>query len=123
MISARANLLPPIIVGTPIAVLVGALVVIIGAQTPFLFYFVLCYFASIIAPIIFVNYRIGVWLLVFLLPFIDTQLVPRNVFGITGLNPVNILLVLTLLPLFVSFLAGRGVIQFVHLPRPFLAYV
>src|SRR5262245_9898106 len=127
MISARSNLehiLPPIIVGTPIAVLVGALVAIIGGQTPFLFYFVLFYFALIIiAPIIFVNYRIGVWLLVFLLPFLDTQLVPRNVFGITGFNPINILLMLTLSPLFVSFLSWRGAITLVHLPRPFLAYI
>ena len=120
MISARSNLdhiLTAIIVGIP-AVLVGALVAIIGGPVPFLFYF-----TSIVAPIIFVNYRIGVWLLVFLLPFASTQLIPREVLGITGFNPVNSLLMLTLLSLFVSFLAGRGVIQLVHLPRPFLAYV
>ena len=68
------------------------------------------------------TYRIGVWLLVFLLPFASTQLIPREVLGITGFNPVNVLLILTLLSLFVPFLAGRGVIQRVHLPRQFLAY-
>src|SRR5262245_9571413 len=106
MISARSNLddiLTAIIVGIP-AVLVGAGVAIIGGQTPFLFYVIL-----IVAPIIFVDYRIGVWLLVFLLPLANTQLVPRNVLGITGFNPVNGLLMFTLLSLFVSFLAGRGV--------------
>ena len=120
MISARSNLdhiLTAIIVGTP-AVLVGALVAIIGGPVPFLFYF-----TSIVAPIIFVNYRIGVWLLVFLLPFASTQLIPRDVLGMTGFNPVNGLLMLTLFSLFVSFLTGREVIQLVHLPRPFLAYV
>src|SRR5262245_51428140 len=120
MISARSNLdhkLTAIIVGTP-ALLVGALVAIIGGQTPFLFYFI-----SIVAPIIIVNYRIGVWLLVFLLPFAHTQLVPREILGITGFNPVNSLLMLTLLSLFVSVLTERGVIQLVRLPAPFLAYV
>src|SRR5262245_47198274 len=119
MINARSNLdhiRTAIIVGTP-ALLVGALVAIIGGQTPFLFYVI-----SIVAPLIFVNYRIGVWLLVFLLPFAATQLVPHEVLGITGLNPVNSLLTLTLLSLFVSLLAGRGVIQLVHLPRLFLVY-
>ena len=120
MISARSNfdhILTAIIVGTP-AVLVGGLVAIIGGH--FLF---IVYFASIVAPIILINYRIGVWLLVFLLPFASTQLIPREVLGIQGFNPVNGVLMLTLLSLFVSFLAGRGVIQLVHLPRRFLAYV
>ena len=120
MISARSNfdpILTAIIVGTP-AVLVGGLVAIIGGH-------ILCiiYFASIVVPIIVINYRIGIWLLVFLLPFAATQLIPREVLGIRGLNPVNGVLMLTLLSLFVSFLAERGVIQLVHLPRRFLAYV
>ena len=120
MISARSNfdhILTAIIVGTP-AVLVGGLVAIIGGHILFI-----VYFASIVAPIIVINYRIGIWLLVFLLPFAATQLIPREVLGIQGFNPVNGVLMLTLLSLFVSFLAGRGVIQLVHLPRRFLAYV
>ena len=120
MISARSNfdhILTAIIVGIP-AVLVGGLVAIIGGHILFI-----VYFASIVAPIIVINYRIGVWLLVFLLPFAATQLIPREVLGIRGFNPVNGVLMLTLLSLFVSFLAGRGVIQLVHLPRRFLAYV
>ena len=120
MISARSNfdhILTAIIVGTP-AVLVGGLVAIIGGQILFI-----VYFASIVAPIIVINYRIGVWLLVFLLPFAASQLIPREVLGIQGFNPVNGVLMLTLLSLFMSFLAGRGVIQLVHLPRRFLAYV
>jgi O-antigen ligase len=120
MIGARSNLhhiQTAIIAGIP-AVLAGGLVAIIGGQIPFLFYFI-----SIVAPIILVNYRIGVWLLVVLLPFASTQLIPREVLGIQGFNPVNGILMLTLLSLFVSFLAGRGVIQLVHLPRRFLAYV
>ena len=120
MISARSNfdhILTAIIVGTP-AVLVGGLVAIIGGHILFI-----VYFASIVAPIIVINYRIGVWLLVFLLPFAATHLIPRQVLGIQGFNPVNGVLMLTLLSLFASFLAGRGVIQLVHLPRRFLAYV
>jgi O-antigen ligase len=120
MISARSNydhILTAIIVGTPV-LLVGGLVAIIGGHIPFI-----VYFASIVAPIIVINYRIGVWLLVFLAPFAASQLIPREVLGIQGFNPVNGVLMLTLLSLFVSFLAGRGVIQLVRLPRRFLAYV
>ena len=120
MMSARSNfdhILTAIIIGTP-AVLVGGLVAIIGG--PIL---LTLYFTSLVAPIIVINYRIGVWLLVLLLPFAATQLIPREVLGIQGFNPVNGVLMLTLLSLFMSFLAGRGVIQLVHLPRRFLAYV
>jgi len=120
MISAHANsnhTLTAILVAIP-ALLVGALIAFVGGTNPLIIYAVL-----ILAPIIVINYRIGVWLLVFVLPFASTRLIPREILGITGLNPVNMLLMLTLASLFTAFLAGRGVIQLVHLPRLLLAYV
>jgi O-antigen ligase len=46
------------------------------------------------------NYRIGVVLLVLLMPIANTSLFPHELFGITGLNPFNLLLLLTLMSYF-----------------------
>jgi hypothetical protein len=100
------------------AVLVGGLIAIVGGVIPFFLYSF-----SIAALMILSNYRLGVWLLVFLLPFATTQLIPRQVFGVTGLNPINGLLAVTLLSLCLTSLFGRRVMQFIHLPRVLLVYV
>jgi hypothetical protein len=113
----RADIFVATLVGI-LAVPVGGLIAIVGGEIPFLLYSF-----SITAAMILANYRNGIWLLVVLLPFASTQLIPRKVFGVTGLNPVNSLLVLTLLSLFMASLFRRGVIQFVHLPRALLVYV
>jgi O-antigen ligase len=42
------------------------------------------------------DFRIGAVVIVLLLPAYDTNLVPRSLMGITGLNPVNLLLAATL---------------------------
>ena len=113
----RADILFVILVGI-FAVLVGVLIAIVGGVIPFLVYSL-----PVAAAMIFFDYRIGVWLLVVLLPFASTQLVPRQVFGVTGLNPLNILLVLTLLSLFAASLLRRRVIRLVRLPRVLLVYI
>ncbi len=46
------------------------------------------------------NYRIGVVLLVLLLPIANTSLFPHELLGVTGLNPFNLLLLLTLMSYF-----------------------
>lgn len=43
------------------------------------------------------NYRFGLWFLVFLLPLSASAIFPREILGITGANPYNALLALTLL--------------------------
>jgi O-Antigen ligase len=113
----RADILVEILVGI-FAVLVGALIEIVGGVIP-----LLLYSFPVATTIILADYRKGVWLLVVILPFAETQLVPREVFGVTGLNPVNCLLMLTLLSLFVASLFRRGDILFVHLPRALLVYL
>lgn len=50
--------------------------------------------------LIIVNYRIGVWLLVFMLPISATTIFPHEMLGVTGLNPYNLIFLITL----VSFL-------------------
>lgn len=61
----------------------------------------------------FVDYRVGAVLLMVMLPVESSYLFPRSIFGITGFNPLNLLLLTTL----VSYLArGRNLKRF--LPRP-----
>ena len=53
--------------------------------------------AGAAAVAVLLDYRIGAILLVALLPVSSTSLFPRGLLGITGLNPVNMLLAATLL--------------------------
>ena len=46
------------------------------------------------------DFRAGVALLVVMMPIANSQVFPRSMFGITGLNPLNLLLVTTLLAFF-----------------------
>ena len=81
------------------------------------------YSLPIAAAVILANFRNGVWLLVLLLPFASTHLVPRQVFGVTGLNSENCLLVLTLSSLFLASLFNRGAVRFPYLPLTLLIYI
>jgi O-antigen ligase len=99
-------------------VLIGGVIAFLGEPAYTLFYF-----SFVFAAIIFANYRNGIWLLTLLLPFASTQLVPRELFGVVGLNPFNILFVLTLLSLFTASAFKREDIRFVSLPTTFWVYV
>lgn len=69
----------------------------------------------IAAVAVLVDYRVGAVLLIVLTPIAASDLFPHEMFGATGLNPLNLLLGATLL----SFLLrGRGVRGF--LPKPLL---
>jgi hypothetical protein len=85
-------------------------------------YFFLCCFI-VIAVVVFINHRNDIWLLTFLLPFYSTQQVPHQLFGMTGLNPLNCLFVLTLLSLFAASAFRREDIKFVSFPTTFCIYV
>ncbi|WGD54980.1 O-antigen ligase family protein [Bradyrhizobium sp. CB1650] len=100
------------------AALIGGVIAFLGELA-----YALLYFSLVFAVIIFANYRNGIWLLTLLLPFASTQLVPRELFGVVGLNPFNILFVLTLLSLFAASAFRREDIQFVSLPTTFWIYV
>ncbi|MBV9111227.1 MAG: O-antigen ligase family protein [Hyphomicrobiales bacterium] len=106
-------------------VFVGISAAMIGGTIAFLgdVAYALLYCSFVFALIIFANYRNGIWLLALLLPFASTQLVPRQLFGVIGLNPFNILFVLTLLSLFAASAFRREDINFVSLPTTFLIYV
>src|SRR6266478_7260361 len=85
----RADTLFLILIGIFAAIGCG-LTAMVGGAIPLVLYSL-----PIAAAVVLVNYRNGVWLLVLLLPFAATQMVPRQVFGVTGLNAENCLLVLT----------------------------
>ena len=71
--------------------------------------------AGAAAVAVLLDYRIGAILLVALLPVSGTALFPRGLMGITGLNPINLLLAATL----VAYLAkGRLEHPGPLLPRP-----
>ena len=60
-----------------------------------------------------IDYRIGAVLLVIMLPVESSYLFPHNVFGVTGLNPINMVLVATLIA---YLLRGYDLKRF--LPKP-----
>jgi hypothetical protein len=64
------------------------------------------------------DFRIGLVLLILLLPISSSQLFPHAMFGITGLNPLNLLLIGTLCACLLRGLSGGRLQQF--LPRPLL---
>jgi O-antigen ligase len=101
------------------AMIVGGLTAMVGGAIP-----LVVLMLPIAAAVVLANYQNGVWLLVLLLPFASTHLVPRQVFGVTGLNSENCLLVLTVSSLCLAALLSRGgSIRFPGLPPVLLVYV
>jgi len=89
-----------------IGVAIGELEALIAALT------VLASFA------VLADYRIGAVLLIVMLPVQSSYLFPHSVFGVTGMNPINFLLVATL----VSYVV-RGYELKRFLPRPLVWFV
>lgn len=75
------------------------------------------FFLTIVASCVTIaNFRLGVWFLVLLLPLSATSIFPRQMFGITGANPYNLLFALTLFALAAEQLAHR---RLASVPRPY----
>lgn len=74
--------------------------------------------AVIACVLILIDFRIGVVLLVVLMPLSYSQIFPRAIGGVTGLNPVNLLLMGTLGSYLLHATSDRSVSRFV--PRPLL---
>lgn len=55
------------------------------------------------AALTLVNYRVGLWFMIFLLPFSYMHLIPRNMFGIAGLNPLNVIIAGTIVSLMLAW--------------------
>jgi len=66
---------------------------------------------------VFLDFRVGAVLLMALLPIESSYIFPHSMFGFTGLNPINVLLVATLASYLVR---GRDIARFVPAPVAWL---
>jgi O-antigen ligase len=69
------------------------------------------------------DYRAGILLAMFLLPLSATSLLPRELFGITGFNPLNATLVMAVTAILFMVLFHRGDIAIPGTPRIFWVYL
>src|SRR4051812_1949641 len=68
------------------------------------------------------DFRVGVAMLVLMMPISQSYVFPHEMFGLTGLNPLNLLVVATLLALYMRWL-GHGMLKG-FVPRSlFLFYI
>jgi hypothetical protein len=65
---------------------------------------------------IFLDFRVGVVLLILLVPISRSALFPHAMFGITGANPLNLLVAVTLASYLLQALTGGGLRRFIPAP-------
>lgn len=73
--------------------------------------------------IVLVNYRFGVWLLVLLLPISVTNIFPHEILGITGLNPYNLIFLVTLFSFLFHAAWRRTFVPYLGFPSIWWAYL
>lgn len=111
-----APTLQPAAGGLVLAVVCGALIAAAGVNGLYL-----C--ASLLGgALILVDFRVGVVLLILLMPISESHVFPHQMFGITGLNPLNLLLIATLGAYLLKALFDGEVSRFVP-PRLWWLYV
>jgi hypothetical protein len=69
------------------------------------------------------DYRTGAMIALILLPLSATRLIPRELGGIKGLNPLNMVLAMSIGSLLLMLAFSNEKIRLPKLPRPFLIYV
>jgi len=80
-------------------------------------------FASLLACVfILLDFRVGVVLLIVLMPLSQSALFPHQMAGVTGLNPINVLLAATFVSYLLRALGDRGLKLFLP-PRLFWLYL
>lgn len=77
----------------------------------------------ILAGVAICRYSFGVWICVALLPLSATYLIGRQFFGITGLNPFNIILVATILSFIVTHVVRPEKAPWPRMPLIFWIFV
>lgn len=75
------------------------------------------------AVVTLMNYRVGIWFMIILLPFSHTVLIPRQMFGITGLNPLNAIVAGTILSLVLTSILRPKDFTLPHFRSLWLLYV
>jgi O-antigen ligase len=108
----------PVIAAVVLAVIGGALGISIALGEVQSFFVVI---SAIACAAVLFDFRVGAVLLLVLLPVAESAIFPRSLMGVTGLNPINLLLVTTL----VSFLlrGGRDAVRRFLPPRLLWLYI
>lgn len=101
-----------------VALFWGLALPVLGGIFPFILALSLLFSAAILF-----NYRIGVWLLVFLLPISVTNIFPHEMLGITGLNPFNLLFLVTLFSFLFHAAWTRTFVPYLGFPSIWWAYL
>lgn|ERR1700694_396239 len=99
--------------GVAIAVLGGLVVAILSAILA----------AVVVTVVTLVNYRVGLWFMIFLLPFSHTALIPHQMFGIAGLNPLNVIIAGTIGSLVLAWILRPKDFALPRLPYLWWLYV
>jgi O-antigen ligase len=72
--------------------------------------------ALVASVLILIDFRVGVILLILLMPISSSKIFPHQIFGVTGLNPVNMLLAATLGSYLLHALLDKSIGRFLHRP-------
>ncbi|HVL76015.1 MAG TPA: O-antigen ligase family protein [Noviherbaspirillum sp.] len=106
-----------IVVAVTVAILAGALSALFGGLVALIFFAVVSFMLFAIS-----DYRAGILIAMVLLPLSASRLVPREMLGITGLNPLNVTLAMAGLSVAFMWLFQRHRMAVPRIPRPFLLY-
>jgi hypothetical protein len=110
--SPLARLLTTLALPLGVAIVMGCLVVYAEVNA-----LILC--LSLLASIfIMIDFRFGVICLIIIMPLSASSLLPRSMGGIGGLNPLNLLLLVTIVSCLLRGLPPGGLLRFV--PKPLL---
>jgi O-antigen ligase len=104
------------------AIALALLTVIIAeflGELPALLSLILIFFLTISV----INYKAGILFAIILLPLTATQHIPRELFGVKGLNPLNATLALSIVSLIIAKSLQHGKILIPMWPRYFLIYL
>jgi O-antigen ligase len=108
-VASRAS----IVLALAVAAIASGVAIAVGEITAA----VLC-MAALAGVFIFMDYRVGVFLLILFMPVEPSTMFPHAMFGITGFNPINMLIGATVCSLMIQHSGRRMGAPFV--PRPLL---
>jgi O-antigen ligase len=104
--------------GVAAALLTGLITGIFGGLVALIALSIIFFMAIAIS-----DYRAGILLAMILLPLSATSLLPRELFGITGFNPLNATLLMAVTAILFMVLFHRGEIAIPRYPRTFWVYL
>jgi O-antigen ligase len=107
-----------VIAGVIVSLLTGLVAGIFGGVAALIALLLVFFMAIAIS-----DYRAGILLAVVLLPLSATSLIPRELFGITGFNPLNATLLMAATSVLFMYLFHHGEIAIPKYPRTFWLYL